>query len=133
MRNAKTIRGTFDSSVKAAKGSPLQGSSSTQQHRKQEMVAGAFKRGGAVRKSKTMPDGVEGSTPSAYSPSASAGAGSSPAPAPHSDAAMDRALIKKMVKPSGLKRSLGGRTFTAGAGSGAGRLQMGKAAAKRMK
>lgn len=116
MRRAGKIKGTFASSVKASGTKPTEGSSSTMQNRKQERVSGAYKRGGAVRgkKSKTMPDGVEGTTPSAYSPSASAGAGSSPASAPK-------------------KRASGGPVFTAGAGSGAGRLQLGKAAAKRMK
>lgn len=134
MRRGRTIKNTFDSSVAASKGAPLQGSSSTQQHRKQEIVQGSFKRGGRVRKSKTMPDGVEGSAPSAFSPRASAGGGSSPSPASnHSDVAMDRQLIKKMVKPGSLKRASGGRLPTAGADSGVGRLQRARLAGQKMR
>lgn len=110
------IKNTFDSSVAAAKAAPLQGSSSTQQHRSQEIIKiTGMKRGGRVnRVSKTMPDGVEGSAPSAFSPSASAGAGSSPAPAPK-------------------KRASGGRLPAGGADSGVGRLQLSRMAAKKMK
>jgi hypothetical protein len=42
----------------------------------------------------------------------------------HSDAAADRAMVKKMVKPSAMKKSIGGKVpMTAGAGGGNGRLQ----------
>ncbi len=121
-------------------------SSYHEQHRDQSIAPG-MKAGGRTKhhaKKPKTPDFARGvmdqAPPSPDLAMSQAGTGASPSPVPapmqkrggrvHSDVAEDKALIRKMVKPSSIKKADGGRISyplkKGGADSGVGRLEYSK-------